>query len=81
MGCSHKYFRGGHFYLPLIFKHWGVGSARFHIQKCLSSTCITHIIIQHLEKQFPLAEGLFKYVMTALPPALEASINEDDFDR
>lgn len=35
---------------------------------------------QNLDKQQPLAEGLFKYVMM-LPPAYEKAVNSEDFDR
>lgn len=35
---------------------------------------------ENLDKQQPLAEGLFKYVMM-LPPAYEKAVNSEDFDR
>lgn len=41
---------------------------------------IFFFFVQNLDKQQPLAEGLFKYVMM-LPPAYEKAVNSEDFDR
>ena len=47
---------------------------------CLCVWIFFFFFAQNLDKQQPLAEGLFKYVMM-LPPAYEKAVNSEDFDR